>query len=42
MLESSTRRPKEHVPMRKVNNYKNILIMTNYSLYCSTDRTKDN
>lgn len=27
---------------KKVNNYKNILIMTNYSLYCSTDRTKDN
>lgn len=31
MLELSTRRPKEHVPTRKVNNYKDILIMTNYN-----------
>lgn len=42
MLEFSTRRSKEHARTKKVNNYKNILIMTNYSLYCSTDRTKDN
>ena len=32
MLELSTRRPKEHVRTTKVNNYKNTLIMTNYSL----------